>query len=992
MRRLSVREVRQALIGKGNLRNLLSDRIKSWNPYSPETFDFFKSTYDQESIKAWNRALALYQGITPILVVENTWSVLSHFPELTNFFFRGIELDGDSKSLARARVLKKINLEQTSTDPFEFLNSKQPSGFVPDLLGVLGFEPQIQIRWGMANRANWKSEYQDLVKDSAKVTDIETRIVVEFIKEAIENYPADKSKKISQQVATKFSRKEFEIFIEDKSLFKQIYQDSSSNTTHLISQLQELNVKYHNDCHLIQSTLISLAKRDWESAGKIAEQIEVDNTSIIAASDLIANAESINEMINTRSFNSWKPMTDVGFQNLKKLLPNNTCKPYWALSSDAIANALIQNDLEEKSLNEVDVLQLFSSWSEPQLQQLISAEKFCSLPLHASIWKKQPLGTLTKAAIARLNDGSKLLREHLVGVPAPKELIECIIKINSKKATQHLKEILDWKLSSNRYSKLEIKYACNWAEHIASEIGTKHWSLAVKNNLLGQTTFSQVLFASESGYSNTKLKSFQAEVVKLFQATNNLESDISKRLIKWFERDDSCLEFIAPSITAKHINSLTNLSSKDCTFNSIQALYKKVSPGLKEKLWHFSLELVLTAKDLSKLLIDGAKNNYGFNWNHKWKQVNGNVETRARALVLATRFDPGRLNKIKSDFTKEVLSSALLWGAKQLPVNKTHEIAYLELSALLGTRHSETIHWLLRERKFAEPSGSKLSHLYVQHQIAKKSGKLRTISAPSSGLKRIQKALLVQLLNPLGAHDSAYGFVTGRSIVGNASLHTGRKIVVNADVSNCFPSVKWQLVLASLKRDLSHQLSSASISAISDICTNEGGLPIGAPTSPALLNRVLLKTDEILSTQAQIRGCQYSRYADDLTFSGDENAIQLLGISKSVLKKIDLELDPLKTNIFRRGRRQMCTGLVVNESVNLPRAIRKRIRASVHAYEHGRDIHWDGKSVGTSSLTGRLNYLKMVSPQHAASLLARFDAASHKPKSKSQKLSSKKVK
>ena len=992
MRRLSVREVRQALIGKGNLRNLLSDRILTWDPYSPKTFDFFKSIYDQESIDGWKRISTLYRGLTPIEALENTWSVLSHFPELTNFLLRGIELDGDSKSLARAKSLKKLTLEQTSTDPFEFLNLKPSSDYIPDLLGVNGFEPEIQIRWGMASRAKLKCEYQELIIDSAKVAGIDAGKVTELIKEAIETYKADKSQKITQQIATRFTKKEFEIFVEDESLFNRIYSDSSANTNQLISQLLALNDKYHTDCLLIQSAISSLVKRDWESAGKIAEQIAIDNTSKIAASDLIANAESINELINTRSFNSWKPMTDVGYQNLNKLLPNNTCKTYWALSSNSIAEALIQNELDEKSLNEVDVIQLFSSWSEIQLQQLISAEKFCSIPLHASIWKNQSLETLTKAAIARINDGSKLLIEHLLGVPDPKELIECITKLKSERATQHLKEIIDWKLRSNYYSRSETKYACNWAEHISSEIGTKHWALAVKNNLLGKTTFPQVLFASEFGYSNTKLKSFQAEVVKLLQRTNDFESDISKRLVKWFERDISCLEFIAPCITANHVDSFTKLSSNECSFESILALYKNVAPELKEKIWRYLLELVLTAKDLSKLLIDGAKNNYVFNWNHKWKQVSGNVEARARALVLATRFDPVRLNKIKADFTKEAMTSALLWAAKQLPSNKTHEIAYLELSALLGTRHSETIHWLLRERKFEEPSGSKLRHLYAQHQIPKKSGKLRTISVPSSGLKRIQKALLLQLLNPLGAHDSAYGFVTGRSIVGNASLHTEQKIVVNADVSNCFPSVKWQLVLASLRRDLSQQLGAASISAISDICTNEGGLPIGAPTSPALLNRVLMKTDEILTVQAQLRGCQYSRYADDLTFSGDEKAIQLLGISKSVLRKIDLELDPLKTNIFRRGRRQMCTGLVVNESVNLPRAIRKRIRASVHAYENGRDVHWNGKPVSTSALTGRLNYLKMVSPQHAAGLAARFDAATHKPKSKPQKLSSKKVK
>ena len=72
VKRLSVREVRQALIGKGNLRNLLSDRINSWDPYRTETLDFFRSVYDQEALKGWKRTLHLFQGLTPIHALENT--------------------------------------------------------------------------------------------------------------------------------------------------------------------------------------------------------------------------------------------------------------------------------------------------------------------------------------------------------------------------------------------------------------------------------------------------------------------------------------------------------------------------------------------------------------------------------------------------------------------------------------------------------------------------------------------------------------------------------------------------------------------------------------------------------------------------------------------------------------------------------------------------------------------------------------------------------
>lgn len=331
---------------------------------------------------------------------------------------------------------------------------------------------------------------------------------------------------------------------------------------------------------------------------------------------------------------------------------------------------------------------------------------------------------------------------------------------------------------------------------------------------------------------------------------------------------------------------------------------------------------------------------------HHLRHVSGSNESRARALVLVTKNDPTRLGKIRADFTEEVLINALSWGASVLPEFCTIDKAYLELLSCIGIRHAKTLQWLLIQRSYESKSGSKFDQLYEKYEILKKSGKTRKISAPIAGLKRIQKSIDVTLLQPLGAHDAAFGFVKGKSIVDNAKAHTGKQVVVNADVKNCFPSVRWPLVQAALKRDLSNKLSVRSISAIVDICTAEGVLPIGAPTSPSLLNRVLHKSDEILSEQAKRRGCTYSRYADDLTFSGDDRAVGMLGIAKSVLLKISLELDPVKTNIFRRGRRQMCTGLVVNEKVNVPRRIRRRIRASVHAYEHGKKLHWNEDAVG----------------------------------------------
>jgi RNA-directed DNA polymerase len=143
----------------------------------------------------------------------------------------------------------------------------------------------------------------------------------------------------------------------------------------------------------------------------------------------------------------------------------------------------------------------------------------------------------------------------------------------------------------------------------------------------------------------------------------------------------------------------------------------------------------------------------------------------------------------------------------------------------------------------------------------------------------------------------------------------------------------------------------------------------------------MYKTDEILNHQAALRGCSYSRYADDITFSGNAGVVSLLGVARGVLSGIGLSLDPQKTNIFRRGRRQICTGLVVNEKVNVPRRIRKRVRAAVHAFENSKSVHWDGGQMNSSELRGRLEFLKMVAPDTAGPLIARLNLAMEKKNS-----------
>jgi retron-type reverse transcriptase len=140
------------------------------------------------------------------------------------------------------------------------------------------------------------------------------------------------------------------------------------------------------------------------------------------------------------------------------------------------------------------------------------------------------------------------------------------------------------------------------------------------------------------------------------------------------------------------------------------------------------------------------------------------------------------------------------------------------------------------------------------------------------------------------------------------------------------------------------------------------------------LNRVLVQTDIWLSDAAQNRGAVYSRYADDLTFSGDNGVPELLAIARKMLANIGLKLDKKKTQIFRQGRRQIVTGLVVNERPSVPRSVRRKVRAAVHAVEQGRNPTWHGGEESLSALLGRTAFVRSVNEEEGSRLLNRLRA------------------
>ena len=220
---------------------------------------------------------------------------------------------------------------------------------------------------------------------------------------------------------------------------------------------------------------------------------------------------------------------------------------------------------------------------------------------------------------------------------------------------------------------------------------------------------------------------------------------------------------------------------------------------------------------------------------------------------------------------------------------------------------------------------------YGNFKIRKKSGGIREINAPRVFLKVIQRFLLDYYLIALPTHSSVHSFTKSKSIADNARIHAKKKIVGTIDIENYFGSITEEHIIKLLK---SNKYDKREAKLIADICTNaDGVLPQGAPTSPMLSNALLFSFDEAMSKYANESGLTYSRYADDLTISGDDKSKvheALEKIERELRIGYSLKINKSKKRIVSFRGRQIVTGLVVNEKVQPPRKKRHQIRAAFH--------------------------------------------------------------
>ena len=367
----------------------------------------------------------------------------------------------------------------------------------------------------------------------------------------------------------------------------------------------------------------------------------------------------------------------------------------------------------------------------------------------------------------------------------------------------------------------------------------------------------------------------------------------------------------------------------------------------------------------------------------------------ARALMASKAFDVAARRVLRAERPPRIVlhppAFAPIAALAGLPVPKLEApgdlAAWLELP-------TEQVDWLADARRgHARAANAQLQH-YSYAFVPKRIGAPRLIESPKPRLKALQRRILHEILDHVPRHLRACGFVRGRSCISGAQLHCGEAVVVRLDLQRFFPSIQAARVHG-LFRALGYPWATARL--LTGLCTPAATLadiqdwrvrkeytaphlPQGAPTSPALANLCAWRLDQRLSGLARRLGINYSRYADDLCFSGDhafaKGMPKFLSLVEGIVGEEGFALNADKTRIMRASSTQRVTGVVVNQHVNVARGEYDALKATLHNCRTSADPatqNREGHPDFRAHLDGRINWIEQLNPHRGLKLRLIFD-------------------
>jgi len=350
---------------------------------------------------------------------------------------------------------------------------------------------------------------------------------------------------------------------------------------------------------------------------------------------------------------------------------------------------------------------------------------------------------------------------------------------------------------------------------------------------------------------------------------------------------------------------------------------------------------------------------------------------------------------------QERIQKAAAWAEK-----KEKDIVFLGKEVSGGLNNEEGNHVLLRSKglpvfdsvpDLATAAGLSIGDLkflsyhrkiattshYARFSVPKKSGGRRIISAPMPKLKTLQYWILKNILNKITIHDAAHGFAQQKNILSNAVNHIAKDVVVNIDLKDFFPTIRYERVKGMfVKFGYSEKIATilALICTEPDreealldgkryfIATGKRALPQGAPTSPAITNIICYRMDRRFKGMADKLQFSYTRYADDLSFSATGNeqtkkVQQLLWRIKKIIADEAFTIHPKKVKVMRKGARQEVTGIVVNKKPGINQKTLHRFRALIQQVsKHGlENKKWKGGNI-VAEMIGYAGFVAQVKP------------------------------
>jgi retron-type reverse transcriptase len=254
-----------------------------------------------------------------------------------------------------------------------------------------------------------------------------------------------------------------------------------------------------------------------------------------------------------------------------------------------------------------------------------------------------------------------------------------------------------------------------------------------------------------------------------------------------------------------------------------------------------------------------------------------------------------------------------------LQIIPTSDINFATIGLCIGISPLLLVRMILNPSRFCR-----------EFTIPKSDGTERKIETPRVFLKVVQWFLLDKVISYFPTSAAVHSFLPKRSVVTNAKIHQGRRFVAKIDIENFFGSITFEHLRYLFSK---HGYASNDTNMILGFCMKENRLPQGAPTSPALSNALLIEFDEEMMSSCSHSSSFYTRYADDITISGDDRQklSELIKLAEERLKdRYGFKLNHNKTRIIPKSQQQKVAGVVVNTLAAPPRKRIRQIRAAFH--------------------------------------------------------------